>query len=488
MDMPILSLAILMPAVGSILIAFLPHDQLKWHRTAALIFSLVTLVIVGIMGLQADLSSPKIQLEEIAQWLPQYGVSYHLGIDGLSYPLVFLSALLTSLAVLASWSVEYRAKAYFSLLMLLEAGLIGVFLALDYILFYIFWEVVLVPMYFLIGIWGGPRKEYAALKFFVYTLFGSVIMLVGILALYFGAGINSFSMLDLAQVTYGRTLQFWVFLAFFIGLAVKVPVFPFHTWLPDAHVEAPTAVSMLLAGVLLKMGAYGFFRFMIPTLPEAMQLFAPILGILGVINIVYGALAAMAQDDLKKMVAYSSISHMGFVLLGVAALTPAAVNGAVFQMFSHGVISALLFYAVGLIYTRTHTRQISELGGVLVKIPAVGVILAIAAFASLGLPGFSGFIAEFFVLLGTFTALRPLVFLAGLGMILTAGYLLWMMQRVLLGQSPVDWPQYADVRGRELVVAAPLILAAIVLGVYPALLINLTSPAVSGILALLGGN
>lgn len=488
MEIPILTLAILMPAAGSLVIALLPHERVHWQRTLALVCSLITLVIVGVMGLEADLSSGRIQLAEVAKWLPQYGVSYHLGIDGLSYPMVLLSALLTTLAVIASWSVEYRAKAYFSLLMLLEAGLIGVFLALDYILFYIFWEVVLVPMYFLIGIWGGPRKEYAALKFFVYTLFGSVIMLVGILALFFGAGGTTFSILELAQGTYGRSLQLWVFLAFFIGLAVKVPVFPFHTWLPDAHVEAPTAVSMLLAGVLLKMGAYGFFRIMLPTLPEAMAQFAPLLGVLGVVNIVYGALAAMAQDDLKKMVAYSSISHMGFVLLGVAALTPAAVNGAVFQMFSHGVISALLFFTVGLIYTRTHTRQISELGGVLVKIPAVGVILAIAAFASLGLPGMSGFIAEFFVLLGTFATLRPLVFVAGLGMILTAGYLLWMMQRVLLGQPPAAWGQVADLAGSELVVAAPLILAVIILGVYPALLLNLSSPTVNGILTLLGGN
>ena len=400
MNLPWLSLAIILPLLGSLCIAFLPKGKTKGYKVAALVVSLLTLLLVVVIGNQVDFSQSGVQLEEVLLWLPQYGVSYHLGVDGISYPLVFLSALLTVLAVLASWKVNYRAKAYFSLLMLLEAGLIGVFLALDYILFYIFWEVVLVPMYFLIGIWGGPRKEYAALKFFIYTLFGSVIMLVGILALFFAAGINSFNIIELTQITYSSHLQFWVFLAFFIGFAVKVPVFPFHTWLPDAHVEAPTAVSMLLAGILLKMGTYGFFRILLPTLPDASLSFAPILAVLGIINIIYGALAAMGQDDLKKMVAYSSISHMGYVLLGVAAMTPASLNGAVFQMFSHGIISALLFYSVGLIYERTHTRKISELGGLLVKIPAIGVVLAIAAFASLGLPGFSGFIAEFFVLMG----------------------------------------------------------------------------------------
>ncbi len=488
MNLPWLSLAIILPLVGSLGIAFLPKGKTKGYKVAALAVSLLTLLLVVVIGTQVDFGQSGVQLEEVLPWLPQYGVSYHLGVDGLSYPLVFLSALLTVLAVLASWEVNYRSKAYFSLLMLLEAGLIGVFLALDYILFYIFWEVVLVPMYFLIGIWGGPRKEYAALKFFIYTLFGSVIMLVGILALYFAAGINSFNIIELTQITYSSHLQFWVFLAFFIGLAVKVPVFPFHTWLPDAHVEAPTAVSMLLAGILLKMGTYGFFRILLPTLPDASLSFAPILAVLGIINIVYGALAAMGQDDLKKMVAYSSISHMGYVLLGVAAMTPASLNGAVFQMFSHGIISALLFYSVGLIYERTHTRKISELGGLLVKIPAIGVVLAIAAFASLGLPGFSGFIAEFFVLMGAFVNFRNLVFIGGLGLVLTAAYLLWMMQRVLLGEPRVDWPQFADLKGLELVAAAPLVITAIVLGVYPALLVNLVSPAVSGILALLGGN
>jgi NADH-quinone oxidoreductase subunit M len=427
------------------------------------------------------------QLVEKVPWIKSIGVQYFLGIDGISLPMVILTTLLAFLAVIASWNINLRPKEYFVLMLLLETGMLGVFLALDFVLFYVFWEVVLVPMYFLIGIWGGPRREYAAIKFFIYTLLGSVVMLIGILALYFASGLNTFSMLALIQGEYSRTVQDLVFLAFFIGFAVKVPLFPFHTWLPDAHVEAPTAVSVLLAGVLLKMGSYGFLRISLPILPQAFHRMAFAIAILAVINIVYGAFVAMTQRDLKKLVAYSSVSHMGYVMLGVAAATTTAVNGAVLQMFNHGTITGMLFLLVGLIYERTHTREIGELGGLMGKVPILAGILSFAAFASLGLPGLSGFVGEFLVLLGSFSKYTGATILAAAGIVITAGYLLWMVQRVNLGTLKSRYADLTDVTLRDLSTLVPLVLIIIFIGVYPSPVLNIINPAVTSLINIIGG-
>lgn len=364
------------------------------------------------------------------------------------------------------------------------------FLALDYFLFFIFFEVSLVPMYFIIGIWGGERREYAAIKFFIYTLLGSAIMLVGILALYFGSGLDprTFDVLVLAeQANLPTTLQWWIFLAFFAGFAVKVPIFPFHTWLPDAHVEAPTGGSMILAGILLKMGTYGFFRFMLPTFPDAAKAFAPVLSILAIIGIIYGALAAMAQKDIKRLVAYSSVSHMGFVVLGIAAMTPIALNGAMFVNISHGLISPLMFFIVGsVIYDRTNTRIMEEMSGLFTSVPLVAALMAFTAFANLGLPGLAGFPGEFFTFVGAFPVFTVLVIIGALGLVVTAGYHLWMMQRVLMGE-PSELLMQQDVRGRELVVAAPLMVLIVLLGVLPSIALNVFNDPIALLAAKLGG-
>lgn len=482
-----LSSLIFIPLLGSLAILLIPRDQDRLVKWVGTIFGLIPVFIVAYLWGQYDYTAQGMQFVEHYNWIPSLGVSYYLGTDGLSFPMLILTALISFLAILASWSIKHRVKDYFFLMLLLEVGMMGVFVALDYVLFYVFWELVLVPMYFLIGIWGGPRREYAAIKFFIYTLVGSVIMLVGILALYFKAGLNTFDILTLAKQKFDPAFQFWVFLALFFGFAVKVPVFPFHTWLPDAHVEAPTAVSAILAGILLKMGTYGFLRISHPTLPEAARALAVPIAILGVINIVYGALAAMAQKDLKKLVAYSSISHMGFTLLGLAAMTPMAVQGAAFQMFSHGLISAMLFLLVGMIYDRAHTREIAKLGGLFNTIPTVAVILAFASFASLGLPGLSGFIAEFLVFLGSFATYRTFVIIATSGVVFTAGYYLWMIQRVLMGEARKEYLGLPDITARELGTVVPLMIFTALLGVYPALLMNIMNPAILSLVARVGG-
>ncbi|MBO2518805.1 MULTISPECIES: complex I subunit 4 family protein [Limnochorda] len=474
------------PLVGALVILFMNKEKEQQIRRTALAFSLIPLLIVLLMAFQFE-PGAGMQFVERYEWIPSIGVSYYLGTDGISFPMLVVTALVTPLAILASFSITHRVKEFFALFLLLETGMLGVFVALDYFLFYIFWEVVLVPMYFLIGIWGGPRRQYASIKFFIYTLAGSVVMLVGILALYFASGLGTFDMLAIAE--HGRlgrfdpTFQVWVFLALFFGFAVKVPIFPFHTWLPDAHVEAPTGGSMVLAGVLLKMGTYGFFRIAVPTLPEAAAQFAFPMALLGVIAIVYGALAAMAQPDLKKMVAYSSISHMGYVVLGIAAGVAGgstmAMNGALFVMVSHGIISPLMFFLAGtMVYERTHTRMIPEMGGLWSQVPVVGTVLAFAAFANLGLPGLSGFAGEFFTFVGSFPVYTTLVIVGALGLILTAGYHLWMMQRVLLGEPKGSPGGMVDITGRELVVSVPLMALTLALGIFPPLLLDLVNPSV----------
>jgi NADH-quinone oxidoreductase subunit M len=359
--------------------------------------------------------------------------------------------------------------------------MLGVFVSLDLFLLYVFWEVMLVPMYFLIGIWGGRRREYAAIKFFLYTLLGSVIMLLGILALYFTSQPHTFDMVELMrqQGTFVRTFQIIVFLALYVGFAIKVPVFPFHTWLPDAHVEAPTAISVLLAGVLLKMGGYGLLRISYPILPTGAHWFAWPLAILGVINIVYGSLVAMAQKDLKKLIAYSSVGHMGFVLLGAAAMTPTGLNGAMMQMINHGVITGALFLLVGVLYDRAHTRQIEAFSGLAVRIPVYVGIMSFTMFASLGLPGLSGFVSEFLSLAGAFPVYPVLVIISGVGIVITAAYFLWTIRRMFLGKLNDRWADLPDINFRELVTVVPLMILMVLIGVYPSILIKLMDPALS---------
>lgn len=491
---PFLSLITFIPLAGCLFLVFFVHrDQHRFIRWFSAVITFIPVIIAAIMWAywgNASVAEGGMKFVERFTWIEGLGISYFIGTDGISFPLIALTALMVWVAVLGAWHIDQRVKDFFALLLLLEVGLMGVFSALDYVVFYVFWEVVLVPMYFLIGIWGGPRREYAAIKFFIYTLIGSVIMLIGILALYFGTGAKSFDMLRIAAEAGTRIpvrTQWWIFLALFLGFAVKVPVFPFHTWLPDAHVEAPTPVSVVLAAILLKMGTYGFFRVSYPTLPEAAKAFAVMMAVLGLINIIYGALTAMAQRDLKKLVAYSSISHMGFCLLGLAAATPAALNGAMFMNISHGLISGMLFLLVGSVYERTHTREIPSLSGLYLTMPVIACILAFASFANLGLPGLSGFIAEFFVLVGTFPWNPTYVGLAVVGMLVVASFNLWMMQRVLMGQQREEHLGLSDINVVELTSYVPLMLFIILLGVYPALLMNFLNGPAMEIFARLGG-
>jgi NADH-quinone oxidoreductase subunit M len=408
-------------------------------------------------------------------WIQLIGAKYRFGIDGISMLLVLLTTLLGFIAILSSWTaITQRVKEYYAFMLLLQTGMLGVFMALDFLVFYVFWEVMLVPMYFLIGVWGGPRKLYAAIKFFLYTLAGSVLMLVGILALYFHyhsvTGLYSFDILEYQRLGFPTHLQYWVFLAFFIGFAIKVPMFPFHTWLPDAHVEAPTAGSVILAGVLLKMGTYGFVRFSLPMFPWATMHFIKPMLIISLIGIIYGALVAMMQKDMKSLVAYSSVSHLGFVMLGVFAATPVALQGGVLQMINHGISTGALFLIVGIIYERRHSRMISEFGGLSHIMPVYATVFLIMTLSSIGMPGLNGFIGEFFILQGTFAAPHLWVYaaIAVLGIVLGAAYMLWLYQRVMFGklENPAN-QGLSDLNLRELATFVPLIILAFWIGLYP---------------------
>lgn len=489
-NLPLLSLVIFLPVFGISVLFFIPKDKTRVLRAISVLFTFLTFLASLLVLVNFNINNPALQLQEKASWISQINVNYHLGVDGLSYCLVFLTALLSFLACFASFSIKERVKEYFIFYLLLETGMLGTFLALDLFLFYVFWEVTLVPMYFLIGIWGGPRKEYAAIKFFLYTLTGSVFMLLGILALYFMSTPHTFNILELASgaQNFARGFQNIVFAAFFLGFAIKVPVFPFHTWLPDAHVEAPTPISVLLAGVLLKMGGYGFFRISYPILPDAAKFFAFWIAVLAVINIVYGAFVAMAQTDFKKMVAYSSVSHMGFVMLGLAAMTPVGFSGAVLQMFNHGIITGAMFLLVGVLYDRAHTRDLSAFGGLREKIPVFSAILIFFSLASLGLPGLSGFVGEFLAMLGAFNVFRVPTIISILGIIITAGYFLLMVERVLLGPLNIKWNNIAEINKRELFTLIPLLVIVIVLGVYPKLALDVINPALNIVLQRLGVN
>ena len=416
-------------------------------------------------------------------WIPQLNVHYTVGLDGLSAPMFVLNALLVFLAVLISWNTEMRTKEYFALVLVLETAVAGVFSSLDLFLFFLFWELELVPMYLLIGIWGGERREYAAMKFILYTVAGSAFMLLGIFILYLAAPVQSFDLMYLSAQRYAPLIQTVAWLLLFVGFAVKIPIFPFHTWLPDAHTEAPTAMSVLLAGVLLKMGAYGLLRMNVGILPDATRQFAFALAVLAVVNIFYGALVAMMQSDMKRVIANSSISHMGYVVLGAAALTPVSLEGAVFQMFTHGTITGLLFMVVGLVYDRTHTRRIAELGGLAARMPFVTTVFVIAALASLGLPGLSGFVAEFLVFIGSFPRWGAATIIGVITIALTAGYMLWLVERIFWGPERREWQHLGDASGREIVTVSALVLVIVLIGIFPGTIGTMISAAMAPIAA-----
>ena len=472
---PILSLVVWFPTLGAFFILFFmkktQETQIKW---AANIITFIGFLISLPLWFTFDNNGPQFQFLEQAEWIPSIGVSYQLGMDGISLLLVMMTTLLGFIAVLSSWNaITDRVKQYYVFLLLLQTGMLGVFVTLDFFLFYVFWEVMLVPMYFLIGVWGGPRKLYAAIKFFLYTLVGSVLMLLGILAVYFAfhreTGIYTFDITQLWTISYPELN--WVFWAFFIGFAIKVPMFPFHTWLPDAHVEAPTAGSVILAGVLLKMGTYGFVRFSLPMLPEASQEFGWYILVLAVISIIYGALVALVQPDWKKLVAYSSVSHLGFVMLGVFALTELGLQGGILQMVNHGLSTGGLFLIVGLMYEQTHKREIAAYGGIAKVVPVFAALFLIIALASMGLPLLNGFIGEFMILQGTFASTHAgpwYALFAVSGIVLGAAYLLWLYQRVMFGK--IDKPEnekLKDVTLREQATLVPLVVLCIWIGVYP---------------------
>jgi NADH-quinone oxidoreductase subunit M len=506
-----ISVTVFLPLVGAGVIVLIPRAQEELARPIAFIVSLAGLLLslailagyyfgpAGGSGLAYEVDVP---------WIPVIGANYHVAIDGISLPLFVLSYLLTFLCSVYSFQhIEEpgRPKAFLALMLMLQTGMAGTFIAFDLILFFVFWELVLVPMYFMIGVWGGPRREYAAVKFFLYTLFGSVFMLVAFLALYFQSGERTFDILRLTELgaagqfagTFGRVAFFGIFL----GFAIKVPMWPFHTWLPDAHTEAPTVGSVLLAGILLKMGTYGFVRIGLPILPDAAMDFAPIIGVLAVIAIIYGALCCLAQTDLKRLIAFSSVGHMGFVMLGIASLTPAGINAAIFGMIAHGVITGMLFFIAGSVKERYHSRAIADIGGGLLQtMPRMGVLLTYVAIASLGLPGLAGFWGEFLALLaawnpadvlvdaGYLGLFRVLVVLGAIGTVLTAGYFLWMLQRVNMGNAPERWVAHRleDVTPVEWGAWVPLLALIIALGVLPFLVLGVTDADVTTILAAFG--
>ena len=485
--MGILNVITYIPLVGAILLLFFPKNNpaaIRWGATAVALIDFLASIVLWTNFDPKGSGANLFQFRYVTDWIPSLGVKYDFGADGISVLLILMTTFMGVIAVVSSFTaIGHRQKEYYILLLLLQTGMIGTFCALDFFLFYVFWEIMLVPMYFIIGIWGGQRRLYAAIKFFLYTLSGSVLMLLSILGLYFfnSTGIPflgikglgnpaTFSVLQFHQIGHliPPDLQFWLFLGFFFGFAIKVPMFPFHTWLPDAHVEAPTAGSIILAAVLLKMGTYGFVRFALPILPDGTKQLVPWVVGLSIIGIIYGALVSLVQKDMKKLVAYSSVSHLGFVMLGMFALNPMGMRGSVLQMINHGISTGALFLLVGMIYERRHTRMIAEYGGLAKQMPMYAALFLIAALSSMGLPALNGFIGEFTILLGA--ANRSLLWasLASIGIVLGAAYLLWLYQRVFWG--PLDNPAnqtVSDVNGREIGLMAALIVCMIWIGVYP---------------------
>jgi NADH-quinone oxidoreductase subunit M len=472
-NFPILSVITFLPLAGILVICAIKgsrHDLIRW---VAFITAVITFVASLPLYFLFDASTWQMQFVENVPWVSQYGISYHMGIDGISLLLILLTTFLSALAILSTWTaVEKGVKGYMVSLLALEIGMVGVFCCLDFVLFYVFWEVMLIPMYFIIGIWGGPRRIYAAVKFFIYTMSGSVLMLVAILVLYFtyykATGTFTFDILSYYNLGLPAGVQFWLFLAFFLAFAIKVPMFPFHTWLPDAHVEAPTAGSVILAGVLLKMGTYGFLRFSLPIFPQASVKFIPVILGLAVIGIIYGALVSIAQDDVKKLVAYSSVSHLGYCMLGMFALNVDGLKGSIIQMINHGLSTGALFLIVGMLYERRHTRLISEYGGVLKVMPVFACFFLLVAFSSMGVPGLNGFVGELLILIGAFKSSLGYGLVATIGLVLGAVYLMWMYKRVMYGDITKDEnKKLKDMSMREYAYLVPIIVFIVWIGVYP---------------------
>ncbi len=469
-DWPILSIVTFLPLAGVVMILAVRGEEALVARNArwvALWTSLVTFAVSLVLWFGFDPGNPGFQFEERAEWLPEIGISYHMGVDGISMPFVLLSTLLIPICVLASWdAVQHRVREYMIAFLVMETMMIGAFSALDIVPFYMFFECTLIPMFLIIGIWGGPRRVYSAFKFFLYTLTGSVLMLLAILYMYFEAGTTDIP--ALMQFGFDPSWQIWLWLAFFASFAVKVPMWPVHTWLPDAHVEAPTAGSVLLAGVLLKFGGYGFLRFSVPMFPHATEFFTPLVFTLSVIAVIYTSLVALAQEDMKKLIAYSSVAHMAFVTIGIFSLDVQGVQGAMIQMLSHGVVSAALFLIVGVVYDRMHSREIARYGGLVHRMPLYAATFMLFMLASVGLPGTSGFVGEFLVLVGAFKVNTLVAALAATGMVLGAAYMLWLYRRVVFGPLVrEDLKHIMDLSAREIAIFAPLAAIVLWMGIYP---------------------
>ncbi len=499
-----LTLAIFLPVVGAAAIMLVPRAEEATQKWLALLFSGATLVVT--VALMADFDFGDfggLQFDVNKQWIEVINSRYHIAIDGISLPLLALSALVSVLVIVYSWDhfpEPHNPKAFLALILLLETGMNGTFAAQDLILFFIFFEVVLLPMYFMIGVWGGPNRQYAAIKFFLFTLFGSALMLLSFLALFFQTDVNTFDMVALTEsagIDLSNGVQNLIFAGMFLGFGIKVPIFPFHTWLPDAHTEAPTVGSVILAAVLLKMGTYGFVRIAIPMLPEAAKDWAPYIGLLAVIGIIYGALACLAQTDMKRLIAFSSVAHMGFVMLGISTLTSFGINAAIMGMVAHGLITGMLFFVAGSVQERFGTREIARLGGLLKQAPKLGWILGFSAMASLGLPGLAGFWGEFPAILSAYSpavdlpipTFRSYMAIAAVGTVLAAGYLLYMYQRVAMGNVPTEWEDkhIHDVHGPEWIAWTPMLVLILAIGVFPALIFEVTDPSVQLLSSVFGG-
>ena len=469
----LLSLILFTPLVGAVVLLFVSKHQvdvIRWIANATVALGFIVSLPLWFLY---DSANPDWQFVERMPWIPSIGAQYFLGVDGFSVLLILLTTMMGVIAVLSSWNaIQMRVKEYYIFLLMLQTGMIGAFMALDFLLFFLFWEVMLVPMYFLIGIWGSDNRLYSAIKFFLFTLVGSVIMLLGILAVYFYhqdvTGVYTFDITQFHELNIPYNLQWWTFLAFFLGFAVKVPMFPFHTWLPDAHTDAPTAGSVILAAVLLKMGTYGFIRFSLPILPEATRAFVPAVVLLSIVGIVYGALVAMAQRDWKRLIAYSSVSHMGMVMLGMFALTPVGITGSIVQQLNHGISTGALFLLVGVVYERRHTRLIAEYGGLSKVMPVYAAIFLVMTMSSIGLPTLNGFIGEVLILQGIFVVSKTWAFFAASGIVLGAAYMLWLYQRTMFGTitNPKN-ENLPDVSLREFATFVPLLLLAVWIGLYP---------------------
>jgi NADH-quinone oxidoreductase subunit M len=479
---PILSTIIFLPVLGCLILTFISRKQEELIKWIALIFAGATFLLSIPLFTEFDKSTYKMQFVERHDWIPAWNIKYYLGVDGISVFLVLLTTISAILCILISWkSIKIKIKEFYIAILLTCGAIAGVFCSLDFFLFYIFWEAMLIPMYLIIGVWGGPNRIYATIKFILYTLVGSVLMLVGIIFLYFHAG-RSFDIVELTSKTYPYNMQLWLFWAFFAAFAVKVPMFPVHTWLPDAHTEAPTAGSVILAAILIKMGAYGFLRFSIPLFPAATKAMVPAMLTLSVIAIVYAGLVCLAQKDLKRLIAYSSVSHMGFITMGIFALNSQGIEGGILQMINHGVVTGALFMCVGVIYDRTHSRQIADYGGLSTPMPVYAAFFMVFTLAAVGLPGTNGFIGEFLTLLGGFTANKLVGVLAATGVIIGAGYMLWLYQRVFFMRVNEKIIGLADMDLREIVALTPLIIFVFWIGVYPVQFLDFMHPTVEHLL------